>query len=78
MYRHIIVVATLGAAVAVPGTALADNIPIPPPNLDACNGVVVAAGPHPEGAPYFYAQDVGLPVAIALAQGRVDGQCAHP
>ena len=77
MYQRLLFVATVGASLAVPGIASA-TIPIPPPNITACNGIVVAVGDHPEGAPAFYAQDVGLPVAIAIAQGRQDFQCQHP
>ena len=77
MYRRLIFAVTFGASLAVPATALA-AVPIPPPNLHGCNGVLVAVGDHPEASPAFVAQIEGLPVAVAIAEGRQDGQCTHP
>lgn len=67
----------LSAALAFPAAAAAQGQePIPPPNIYACNGLVVAYGDHPAGAPAFYAQDVGMPVAQAIQSGRTDFECA--
>lgn len=67
----------LAAALAFPVAASAQGQePIPPPNPYACNGLIVAYGDHPAGAPAFFAQYVGLPVAQAIQFARSDSDCA--
>lgn len=65
------------AGVAFPAAAGAQgNEPLPPPNDNGCNGLVVAYGDHPAASPAVGAREIGMSVRDTIIFVRDMDNCA--